>query len=187
MTLAELLTTIGDHIASVWPVRIIPHWKQGAKTFCGVVDSRTCTHENGLWGTGLHLFWPILGSIEAQDSNVEGVTTGEQTLTTADGESVVVQAVARYQIADMAKLWQEIHDHERTIRDAMEGILGEIVPTVDWQGGRLFGEEVVEACEPELVQLLSVWGVNLDSFNLRTCVKVTAHRVFSGGGQKENG
>lgn len=176
MTIAELLSTFGEHLAAIWPFRVVSAWEQGVRTFCGRIQG-TCTHENGLLGTGLHVFWPAVGFIQKHSSNIDIVETEDQTLTTKDGHAIEIAMSVRYKIADVAVLYANVHDQKDTIRNAVEALLGEFVPDLRWNG---IQKHLLEDITPELIGMLGAWGINVEGVAIRTCVKVQALRLFGG-------
>ena len=83
MTFGEFLKQILEHLYGLWPLRIVNDWEQGVRVVHGNATT-LLTSSNGMFGTGLHCFWPLIGEFVSQDTNIETPETGLQTLTSKD-------------------------------------------------------------------------------------------------------
>lgn len=81
---------------------------------------------------GLHFKWPFA------EFPIQAVTcttterTPPQTLTTKDGQSVVVAAIIRYNIKDPAKYVCDVWDQRDVLLDVTMGAIGQQVRSRDW-------------------------------------------------------
>lgn len=185
-TLSEFFATIGEYLRSLIPFVIIDDWEQGAKTYLGRIV-KTCTSKNGLHGTGLHMYWPVLGGVEIQDTNLSTMQSDDQTLTTKDGETVVVAMTLLYYITDVGCFYLYIHDQDETIQNALESSIGRWVQDLTWFEQELYdgAEEwmlkdmLVTQVEKDLQERLGHWGVAIDDLSLHTLTRARAHRLIS--------
>ncbi len=182
--LAELLTTVWEAITScVAPYQIVPEWQSGVKTRLGKI-TKTCRHTNGVRGTGLHFYWPIIGGIDLQDTNTSTIQTDDQTLTTRDNESIVVAMTIAYRIKDAGRFYKYIHDQDETIQNVVESEVGRAVPQLDWwQNGERdnwgLTENLVTTVEGEITPRLRRWGIEVIDVATHTMTRARTYRLIT--------
>ena len=80
-TIAALIEKYLDKILSTaFPYKIVYQWEQGVKTRSGKVVGGVLTSTNGLFGSGVHFYWPIIGTLAAWETNVEVFSTKPQSI-----------------------------------------------------------------------------------------------------------
>ena len=82
MTFGEFLSQILDWLYRFWPMRIVHDWEQGVRCRFGNATS-LLTSSNGIFDTGFHVFWPVIGEINIYETNIEVSETELQTHTSA--------------------------------------------------------------------------------------------------------
>ena len=85
MTFGEFLQAVVERIYEFWPFRIVSVWEQGVRMRSGN-PTKLLTSRNGLFGSGVHGFVPLVGEIIVEDVNIRVIETGWQSLVTADGK-----------------------------------------------------------------------------------------------------
>ena len=182
--LAELLTAIWEAITNiVAPYEIVCEWQQGVKTRWGKI-TKTCRHTNGWFGTGLHFYWPLIGGMDLQDCNTSTIQTDDQTLTTRDGETVVVAMTIAYRIKDAGRFFRWIHDQAETIQNVVESEVGRAVPQLDWwqtdeRDSWALTENLVVTAEAEIVPRLRRWGIEVVDLAIHTVARARTYRLIT--------
>jgi regulator of protease activity HflC (stomatin/prohibitin superfamily) len=115
-SLADFLEKIADRIGGLFPVRVIREWEQGVRLFAGRIDRRSLTHANGLRGTGVHFFWPLLGEVVVHQTNIDVVEAPPQTSWFPEtGEEGTYSLAIRYRVHDAAALYAKVYDDETSL------------------------------------------------------------------------
>ena len=78
-----------------------------------------------LFGPGVYLKLPILDVVQIESVRRRTSMVPTQTLSTADGHTVVVGAVIGYAIEDVERLYQSLHHAEDTIAQTAQGAIAE--------------------------------------------------------------
>jgi hypothetical protein len=76
---------------------------------------------------GIYLKLPVLDVVQIESVRRRTSMVPVQTLSTADGMTVVVSAVIGYAIGDLEKLYRSLHHAEDTITQTAQGIIAEEV------------------------------------------------------------
>ena len=126
MTLGELLQRIFEWLYQFWPIRIIHDWEQGVRCLFGNATSNL-TSGNGIGGTGLHVFWPLLGEINVYETNIEVSETELQTHTTADDVAVTISIGVKHRIFNLKRMYQNIHDPIETLDNEICSAAGQCI------------------------------------------------------------
>ena len=166
MTLGEFFREIIDYLYGLWPFRIIVDWEQGVRLRHGNA-TKTLTSTNGLFKTGIHVFWPILGDMLKQETNIETPETERQDLITADGELISFSLAVRYRVHDLKAFYTKIHDQDSTVLEEVRSAAAEKtrqLPLVEVRGAE-FGAKVLEQTKKQThgwgLTFLSVSPVNM--------------------------
>jgi regulator of protease activity HflC (stomatin/prohibitin superfamily) len=178
VTFGDLVRQVLEHLYGLWPLRIVRDWEQGVRLRLGNATA-LLTSSNGLFGTGLHAFWPVLGEIIGQDTNIETPETSLQTYTTQDGRTVTFSLAVRYRVKDLRALWLKIHDQEATIQEEIRSAAGSVIVELDFaEMPEQFGPAVAKAAQANMrgwgLEILSVSLVNYtDAQTLRLMTEAT--------------
>ena len=145
MTLGEFFREIIDYLYGLWPFRIIVDWEQGVRVRHGNA-TKTLTSSNGLFKTGIHVFWPILGDMIKQETNIETPETARQDLETLDGKQVSFSLAVRYKVHDLKAHYLKIHDQDSTALAEVRSAAAAVVQQNNWAEirGAGFGPKVLE-------------------------------------------
>ncbi len=185
MNLGELLFKILGWIYDFWPLRVINRWESGVRIWLGQTQ-KLLTHENGIFGTGLHWFIPLAGEIQARESNLEVLETSMQTHTVL-GQTVTFTLGVRFKISDMKRLYEEIHDPDATIMNELISLAGTAVSSM--------GEEVedpeefdlveeiranlIDLLEEAMAESLEAWGIEVKEISLISLAEAPTYRVLA--------
>ena len=167
MTFGELLTAVGEHIWSLWPVRIVNPWQTAVRLRLGKVHATV--------GPGLRLFWPFFDELVVWDTVLDVNVTKPQTVDTADGQTVTFSLALRYRISDLARLLTQIQDYEDTIGNEITASAASLIATMDYADVE---GELGEAVYGDVRARLEDWGVELESVSVYTLCRARAIRLL---------
>jgi regulator of protease activity HflC (stomatin/prohibitin superfamily) len=162
MTVGEFLKQVFEWLYQFWPIRIIHDWEQGVRCRLGNATSKL-TSTNGVGGTGLHAFWPLVGEINVYETNIEVSETELQTHTTADGVQVTISVGVKYHIFDLKRMYQNIHDPVETLENEICCAVGDCV--VDINFGAL-SSSLCDHVAQQLKEQMGEWGIEIVSLSL---------------------
>ena len=157
MTLGELLSAAGEWCYGLWPVRIIQDWEQGVRVFSGRATT-LLTSTNGMFGSGIHFFVPLLGSVEVEETNICVVETDLQTVSTSDGKEATFSIGVKYRIRDLKATYTRIHDHEDTILEQVRASAGNAVSGLSWEE---MPTKLGPAVESAVKSRVRGWGIEI--------------------------
>lgn len=75
------------------------------------------TANNGLFGTGIHFYWPLLTEVDIVPIERRTTNLNAQYLTTSDKRSVGVSGICVFKVRDVSKLLTRTWDYQDTITD----------------------------------------------------------------------
>lgn len=165
MTLGELLKQVFEWLYRFWPTRIIRDWEQGVRCQFGNATALLDSH-NGLFGTGFHVFWPVVGEININETNIEVTETDLQTHTTADGVAVTFSLGVKFQINDLRRMYVNIHDPVDTLSNEICSAAGRCITSMPYAE---ISKQLAELVTLEIHEAMEEWGievVNIDLINL---------------------
>lgn len=90
------------------------------------------THENGLLGTGLHFWWPLVTEKDIVPIKRQTANLSQQYLCTKDGQTVGVAGILVYEVVDTVALLTHCYDYEETIRDLALAAIKRVVVNHDF-------------------------------------------------------
>lgn len=171
----QLLMTWAQWIRALIPLRIVRDWEQGVRMRAGNITALLTPH-NGLRGTGLHLFLPLLGEVAIVSVALRVGETTLQTIVTRDAKEATVSLGIRWQISDLSALFARIHDPEETVLDLVRGAAGALIPTLAWEElpGKLPG-----ALLSDIRRRTAGWGVKVHEVYLCNLAAPQALRILS--------
>lgn len=104
--IANLFSQLGDLLT--WWVVVAP-WEAGIRVRLG--------KHIMLLGAGIYLRIPFVDKFYLQSVRLRVITIPTQTLITADGKPLTVGATIQFNIQDMLKLYQTMHEPDETLRN----------------------------------------------------------------------
>ena len=158
----------------LWPFRIVNQWEQGVRTRWGHVQRPSLTHENGLFGSGLQVFWPIIGDLQTHESNLEVSETDLQTVRLTSGEEITFSFGAQTRVRDWALLYSKVQDPDASIAEAIRGAGATVArqcETLDEFAGKVEDDTVLAEAKKQM----HGWGV--DVMRIRS-INLTAATPF---------
>lgn len=175
--ISDLLRDLFERIGGFWPIRIIQDWEQGLRVRAGRITA-SLSSENGLFGTGVHFFWPLIGEIYKDETNIRLAITDRQDLTLADGRSVTFSFGVRYRVRDLALCWRKVQTYEGAILDAVMCAAGRVVERA---GIDAFGPAVEAAARAEI----RGWGLEILSLTVVNLSFAAPYRVILDGERRQ--
>ena len=173
MTVGDVLATWGEKLVGLFPFRVVNEWQQGVKVRGGRII-RLCKYNNGIRGSGVHFFWPLLEDITHIDCTHEPMETPTQSSVTKDGHSITYTLILRFRVKDARKLMRELFEGPSIVLIEALASAGGLVPTMDYEELR----ELPELVYRDIRAQLSGWGIALDKVALGTCVECPAYRLI---------
>lgn len=150
----------------VWWVVIQP-WELGLRVRLG--KHRT------LLRPGLHFRIPYVDSVFKQSIRLRWTTLCSQTVTTRDGHTLTMSGQLGYEIADIDKLYDTLHQAENAIRSIAQGAVSRHVHANE-----------LSACRPQDVEAgasatmdLSQYGLTYRALQLTTFCRVKTYRIIN--------
>lgn len=137
-------------------------------------------HDNGLFYTGIHFYWPITTDIEVILVKQQTINLIPQYLSTSDGVSVGVSGIIVYEVKDVTTLLTEYPDYADTINDLS---LAAIKHTVnDMTYDELIGKQkyVDKNLTDTLRSQLKNLGISVFRVTLTDCTKCRVYALWGG-------
>ncbi len=175
MTFGEFLQAAIEWVYEFWPLRIVQAWEQGVRLRSGN-PTKLLTSTNGIAGSGVHAFWPLIGEVLTEDANVRVVETGWQSLVTRDGKPVSFSLAARYRVRDLVKLYVHVHDPDETIQNHLSACAAQVIVELTLEE---LDEKLARGVQQEARKRLNEWGVGLLDVALFNRVEAAALRLMS--------
>lgn len=135
-------------------------------------------------GPGPHLLIPFVDAARYDTVIRRTMTLDAQSLVSKDGEKVVVSVIVSCFIYDIKKALFEIEDVDKCMREACQGVVGEMVPDTPWpelktpdfrkallHQCRLRAEEMgMKIVRLQLRDLTTSWTVRLIGDNVQNAI-----------------
>lgn len=183
MTIGELLSQVMDWIYAFWPFRLVRDWEQGVRCLLGNATDRL-TSENGLFGTGLHWFWPGVGEIIVCETNIEVVETGLQTILSIEDSPVTFSLGLKYRIGNLKRMYEQIHDPADTLCNEVASTAGYVVSHMEVES---IPDRLCDAVLLETKEQLGEWGIDIVSLRLMNFSEAQPIRLIGNTPQVANG
>jgi regulator of protease activity HflC (stomatin/prohibitin superfamily) len=162
-------------VSVIFPFHIINDYEQGVRLRSGRLHA-LLTSTNGIFGTGLHVYWPLIGEILKQGVVLRVNETPIQTLTTADGSEATLSLGVRWSIHDVRALWLRVHDGEETVLDLVQGTAGAVVPTLTYDA---LHTDLAPAMVAGIKKRTRGWGIDINEVYLTNLCKPPALRLLT--------
>jgi hypothetical protein len=150
-----------------WWVVVAP-WQQGIRVRLGKYVT--------LLEPGIHVKLPIIDVVfmQAVRSRAQWIT--HQTLTTSDGKNVSLASGLQYEITNLLKLYETLHNPHDTIEQQVHGVIA------DYIFGRKLAELKPEALNQHVMDTLrlDVYGITAIDFKVTSFVVVRTLRLING-------
>lgn len=153
-----------------WPLRIVTDWEQGVRVRAGRATA-LLTSENGLFGSGLHVFWPGFGEIYVDDVNIRTIETEPQTV-----QGVTFSLGIKFRTKDLRAQYLKIHDPDDTVADEARSAAGlaALEHGLTLETAAEFGPRVLEQIKKET----RGWGQDVLAVRLINVTEAPALRLL---------
>lgn len=174
MTFGELLRQLLDHFYSLWPLRIVSDWESGVRCRFGNA-TKLLTAKNGFRGTGLHVFFPLIGDIIVEETNVEVAQTDLQTVASADGIQVTLSLGYKYRTFNLKTMYQSIHSAQDTVSNEIQATAGRVVQGLTYEEAQ---DRLADELLREAGTQLAKWGIRVLDISLIEFTKARPIRLI---------
>lgn len=125
---------------------------------------------------GFHWKIPFFDKIDERTVITTTLSIPEQSLTTKEGESIVVKAVVKYSINDIWKNVLEIYDPVDAIADTTQATIKEEVTKRSWS--ECADNEMDNDITKKVRLKVKHWGVNIEKVTLTDNGRIKSLRIF---------
>lgn len=123
--MGDFLRLLLDSIQYLWPLRRIEQWERGLYSIFG--------HSKPTWVKGPGI-WPVIPwftDVHVRSVAVAVAKGSRQDVTLKDGTLLSFQASAKVRVSDVYKAIVEVHEHESSMIELLEGILADKIADAD--------------------------------------------------------
>lgn len=160
----------------LYPFEVIDHYNRGVRLRFGKARKDE-SGEFKVLGPGLHWRIPFVDQISTHMVKPTTMDLSEQTITTKDGQSVVVRGVLKYEVHDVATLLLEVDSPAAAVADMSMGIIRDAFVERDWK----------ECNDPALPGQIAIkirreakkWGVNVLQLTLTDLALMRSIRLLN--------
>lgn len=156
--IANALLQLIPRLLIVPPTHESVKWPNGG-------DPQLMTYQNGLFGTGIHVYWPVVTPHSVIPVKRKTANLAAQYLVTSDDRCVGVGGIVVYSVHDSVKLLSNCYDYEETITDHALAAIKQVVTGHTYD----FFRDTPREADKELTETLRA---QLKRFGVRT-IKVT--------------
>lgn len=165
--LLDLLTSAGGRILPFQVVQVAQH--AGVLRFGRY--NRTCP-------PGFHWKIPFVEQFMLEHTSITTLRLQPQTLTTADGVSVVCQATVKYQITDVEKYLTQIWDQVDALADVAMGAIKKVVCAANYDTSAAEAQEgkILELVRKQVNQFgFKIFTVTFTDFGRIRSIRLITH------------
>lgn len=123
--LDRLIDLLLNFLDDTLPFIVIPHYDMGVRLRFGI--------PKGVLEPGFHWKLPFADQILSHMVKATTLNLSEQTITTKDGQSVVIRTVIKYEISDVETLLLEVSNAVDALSDIVQGIIRDKIVERDWK------------------------------------------------------
>lgn len=126
---------------------------------------------------GTHLKIPFFDDIEVHTVVRTTLTLPPQSVTTADGKSVVIRAQIKYKVLDLSIYGVQVWDAKDALSDMTGGIIYNAVRTHDFDQLRTMDldRELTQLTRPEA----KTWGIEIFKVTVTDLAEMKSYRLFT--------
>lgn len=114
------------------PFTVIDSYEEGVIMRLGNCR-KVVMSDNGLWGTGLHLKWPIIETDITEPIKPRVVGFHGRSLTTKDGKNIAVSVAMTYRIHNIRKALLDVHDVDNSLDDIGQLVTARTIAQFDYK------------------------------------------------------
>jgi regulator of protease activity HflC (stomatin/prohibitin superfamily) len=152
---------IGDLVR--WVTSWLPHLVLVRRTEGAVKFIRARTKE---MGPGLHFFWPITTEVEVRPVVRQVMGLGTQTLTTQDGQAVIVDGLLVFTIGDLHTYLVDNWEAEDSLGEVGQAGIRKAIVNMDFDAIQKGMADVDNRLTREAQKLLEPFGVEVELMRL---------------------
>lgn len=137
---------------------------------------RVMDHAGYYWLAPFYIDRPITDTsvIAARDLPMQSVTL-------ADGVSIVVGPVVSFRTSDPVKFFLEVDDAEAALRDSARGTIREVLSGMTWEQVSSPDGDVADALTKAVRKLAWRFGIEVTRVSLADLCKTRTYRLVTGG------
>lgn len=172
----KLLDFLLHFLTEVLPFIVVRQYDQGLRLRFGI--------NRGVLQAGFHWKLPFIDEVLIQLVKTTTMPLPEQTITTRDNQSIVVKAVIKYEVSDVAVLLMEVYDAKDAVSDMTRGIIRDAFISKDWS----------ECNDPEVGKQITMkarveadkWGIKINKVTLTDLGLMRSIRLIGNLSGKDN-
>ena len=126
---------------------------------------------------GFHIKIPYFDSLHVQASRYRTAICAPQTLTTADGKTVVCTFAVGYALADIEKFYQNVYDANSTLTQMVSGFVADEVAKTDYK--KLSAVTISKELTEQLADQFHKYGLKDVSVRLQDFAFIRAIRLIN--------
>lgn len=168
--LDKLIDIIVQFIGDILPVEVIPHYDRGVRLRFG-------KPKGGELSPGLHWKIPFVDTFLTHMVKTKTINLLEQTVTTKDYKSIVVKAVIKYEVIDVATLLLEVNDATDALADMVQGIIRDKIIEKNWTecNSQALTAEIAKTSKAEAKK----WGLKILEITLTDLAEMKSIRLLN--------
>lgn len=175
--LVAALRSLFDWLYSWVPWRIVDQHEQGVKYRLGHIVA-TLHYDDGIRGSGLHIYLPGISTIEIEDTNLRHAELDWQTCRLKDNTEVTFCLGARFRVRDAGAMYANLHDHLDTVSETIRSAAVEVAET--YPGLDAFLASIREDARATAQKSMRGWGIDLKAVTLISCSQAQSLRLIAG-------
>jgi regulator of protease activity HflC (stomatin/prohibitin superfamily) len=159
-----------------WPWRIVREWEQGVRLLGGRATKLLKFDNARRPFRGIHAFWPGIGEILVQETNIETPETDLQDFVSGEGTQWAAAVAVTFKIHDLRAYYLRVHDADETI-------LSEVKAAVASAGAGLSDAGMVHELGDAALELAKGqtrgWGLEIKRVQPTTLTRAQQIRLVS--------
>jgi regulator of protease activity HflC (stomatin/prohibitin superfamily) len=165
----KLIDVVLQFIDDILPFVVVEHYNRGVRLRFG--------KNKGVLEPGFHWKIPFADSILTHMVKTTTMGLFPQTVTTKDGQSVVVCAVVKYEVDNVEQLLLEVNDPVDAVSDMTKGIIRDTLITTNWS--ECNDPEIVRQIRDKAAREASKWGIKIRAVTLTDLAVMKSLRILN--------
>ena len=129
---------------------------------------------------GIHFKIPFFDSIIECPVITQSVNLPSQTLTTLDGQSIVLKAIIRYKVNNVRTYLLGVMHANDVLIDTTQGIIRDVVEMTKWDNLIDVNTQITNEVKEYVVK----WGIEVEAVTITDLGLVKSFRIFGDEGHK---
>jgi membrane protease subunit HflC len=178
MGIDKLIDIIADAWEQFLPFTVISHYQQGVRLRLGRKPSSQGIFKSAtVLDPGFHWKIPFVDEILTEMVKTTTMNISEQSVTTLDGQSVVVAAVLKYSISDVEKLLLEVGTAKDALNDMAKGIIRDKIIQTNWADCN--NSALTGSISKKLKHEATKWGITVEEITLTDLGLMRSIRILN--------